>query len=668
MSLFLEMRRRHVFRAAVAYTVVWWLLVQVAGLLLDAFEAPPWIFQGLIVLLAAGFPVAMVLAWFFELTPTGLVRSDGEEEDAQTTASILGYLNPIVIGMLSAAVILFALDKFVWTDDPLIEDPSAGAGSVRTNSLAVLPFSNRSSVAEDAYFVDGIHDDILTLLAKIESLRVVSRTSVMRFRDLTLSIPEIGRELNVSYILEGGVQRAGSQVRINAQLIDAATDEHLWAETFDRELSTENLFAIQSEIARAIASALDAELSPADEQQLDNVPTQSLDAYDAYLLGRQSLLEPEMDYLEEAIAHFEQAIAIDGRFAGAYAGICEAQLSLYTRTGDTEYFDRAQAACNRALAIDGNLVEVHAALGRLFRHHGEYGRAETEQRKALSMRPQYIEALIELGLTLSLQGRIREAETVLTQAAALQPDHWPVHDQLFHFYRNFDDSADRFDRAVKHAMRVVELTPDSASAWNNLGTAYFSLEQYDAAKSAWDRALELEPTRTAYTNRGLQYYYEGRFADSAEMQSKAVELAPNDHRAWGRLAESYRQMGGKEEEARAAYATAIRLAEAMLEINDQDWRTGGLLATYYAQSDRQEDARDQIESALRISGRDPEALLYAALVANKLGDTDAALQALEEMVEANEAFRLYIVDDPDLKSLEGNPRFDRLVDPGAAGG
>ena len=391
-------------------------------------------------------------------------------------------------------------------------------------------------------------------------------------------------------------------------------------------------------------------------------------AHDAYLLGRQRLLEPEMDYLEEAITHFEQAIAIDGQFAGAYAGICEAHLSLYTRTGDTEYFDRAQAACNQALAIDGNLVEVHAALGRLFRHHGEYGRAETEQRKALSMRPQYIEALIELGLTLALQGRIREAETVLTQAAALQPDHWPVHDQLFHFYRNFDDSADRFDRAVKHAMRVVELTPDSASAWNNLGTAYFSLEQYDAAKSAWDRALELEPTRTAYTNRGLQYYYEGRFADSAEMQSKAVELAPNDHRAWGRLAESYRQMGGKEEEARAAYATAIRLAEAMLKINDQDWRTGGLLATYYAQSGRPEEARDQIESALEISGRDPEALLYAALVANELGDKDAALQALEEMVEANEAFRLYIVDDPDLKSLEGHPRFDRLVDPGAAGG
>jgi TolB-like protein/Flp pilus assembly protein TadD len=668
MSLFFEMRRRHVFRAAVAYTVVWWLLVQVAGLLLEAFEAPPWIFQGLIVLLAAGFPVAMVLAWFFDLTPTGLVRSDGESEEDQVTASIRGYLNPIVISMLSAAVILFALDKFVWTDNPLIDVPSAERGSVRSNALAVLPFSNRSSVAEDAYFVDGIHDDILTLLAKIESLRVVSRTSVMRFRDMTKSVPEIGRELNVRYILEGGVQRAGRQVRINAQLIDAGSDEHLWAETFDRELSTENLFAIQSEIARAIAAALDAELSPADERQLDTVPTESLDAYDAYLLGRQSLLETGMESLEEAIAHFEQAVEIDSEFAGAYAGICDAHLSMYIKTGNTEYFEQARAACNRALAIDGNLVEVHAALGRLFRTHGEYGRAETEQRIALAARPQNIEALIELGLTLALQGRIREAEPVLTKAASLQPDHWPVHDALFTFYRNYDDSPDRFDRAIEHAKRVVELTPDSASALNNLGTAYFSLEQYDKAKDAWDRALQLEPTRAAYTNRGLQFYYEGRYEDSAEMQYKATELAPNDHRAWGRLAESLRLMGGKDQEARAAYATAISLAEAMLEINDQDWRTSGLLAVYYVQSDRPKDAQEEVESALEISGRDPEALLYAAMVAHERGDVDATLQALEEMVEANEAFRLYIVKDPDLKALEGNERFDRLVDSGAAGG
>lgn len=659
MSLISELRRRHVFRAALAYTVVWWLLVQVAGLLLDAFEAPPWIFQALILLLAAGFPIAIVLAWFFELTPTGLVRSDGETDLPDSAFS--GYLNPIVIGMLTAAVILFALDKFVWTGDPLIEGPAPGRGEEWSRSLAVLPFSNRSSVPEDAYFVDGMHDDILTLLAKIDSLKVVSRTSVMRFRDTTESIPDIGRALNVRYILEGGVQRAGNQIRINAQFIDSLHDDHIWAETYDRVLSTENLFAIQSEIARAIAAALDASLSTADEQRLDSVPTDSLDAYDAYLLGRQSLLGNSLEDSREALAHFEHAIALDSDFAGAFAGLCEAHLNMYLKSGDPLQFDLAEAACNRALGIDGGLVEVHVALGSLFRHHGEYGRAENEQRQALAQQPNNIDALVELGLTLALQGRIREAEETLLRAERLQPDHWPVHDALFSFYRNNDDAPDRFDRAVRHAMRVVELNPDSAFAWNNLGTAYHSLEQYEAAKSAWDRALELAPTRAAFTNRGLQYFYEGRYADAAEMQLKAIDLAPNDHRAWGRLAESYRFMPGREEAAREAYATAVRLARANLEINDQDWRTMGLLAIYLAHIDHAVEAREQIDAALALSGRDPEALLYAALVAHERGDVDATLKALEEMVGRNPAFRLYVADDPDLKSLAGNERFDRLL-------
>jgi len=459
------------------------------------------------------------------------------------------------------------------------------------------------------------------------------------------------------------VQRAGNQVRINAQLIDTATDEHLWAETFDREMSTENLFAIQSEIARAIASALDAELSAVDEQRLDNVPTDSLDAYEAYLLGRQSLLSTAADAKEEAIAHFQQAISLDNDFAGAFAGLCQAHLALFVATGDTDHFDQAETACSRALSIDGDLAEVHVALGALFRNNGDYPRAEMQLRKALAAQPQNVEALMELGLALGLQGRVREAESVLLEAERLQPDHWPVHDTLFTFYRNFDDSPDRFDRAVRHAMRVVELNPESAFAWNNLGTAYHSLQQYEAAKNAWDRALELAPTRTGYTNRGLQYYYEGRYADAAEMQQKAIELAPNDHRAWGRLGESYRLMGGMDEEAQAAYAKAIRLAEGMLEINSQDWRTSGLLATYYVHSGRVADARARIESALAVSGRDPEALLYAALIALELGDDEAALEALEEMVGRNEAFRLYIVDDPDLQSLAGNERFDRLITP-----
>ena len=664
MSFVSELKRRNVFRAAFAYAVVFWLLVQVAGLLLDAFDAPGWIFRSIIVLLAIGFPVALILSWFFELTTDGLIKSADLAQHEAELRAFRRYLNPIIISMLSAAVILFALDKVGWISSPIKEGfINEGGSLVQQNSLAVLPFTNRSGQAENVYFVDGIHDDLLTMLAKITSLSVTSRTSVMRYQDTKKSIPEISEELGVNFILEGAVQREGDQIRVNAQLIDASRDEHLWAETFDRELSSLSLFAIQSNIARAITAALNAELSNADESRLKSVPTQSLAAYDAYLMGKQSLLGNSIEAYENAITNFDEALSHDPLFAGAYAGICEAKLGLYSKKGDASYFNAAESACDQALTIDAELTEVHIAKGALFRNHGDYQLAENEQRKALALEPQNVYAMVELGLTLAMQGKTREAETMLLKAELLQPDHWPVHDNLYSFYRRFDDQPNRYERSVKHAMRVVDLNPKNSAAWNNLGTAYHSLQQYDAAKVAWDSALELEPTRTAYTNRGLQYYYEGQYANSAEMQLKAIELAPNDHRVWGRLAESYRAMGESEELEKGAYAKAIPLAKSRLEINDQDWRTRGMLATYYANSERGDDALKDIEEALSISKRNPEALLYAALVYNALADQEATLAALEEMVEADSTFSNYAANEPDLRSLSGNERFERLIHP-----
>jgi len=664
MSFISELKRRNVFRAAFAYAVVWWLLVQVAGLLLDAFDAPDWIFRGFIILLAIGFPIALISAWFFELTTDGLVRSADLAKHEAELLAFRRYLNPIIISMLSAAVILFTLDKAGLIGSPPADGSGAQSGSkAGQNSLAVLPFTNRSGLAENAYFVDGIHDDLLTMLARINSLSVTSRTSVMRYQDSKMSIPEISNELGVTYILEGAVQRDGEHIRVNAQLIDARRDNHLWAETFDRELSTASLFAIQSNIARAITAALNAELSKADEHLLDKIPTGSLAAYDAYLLGRQGILGNSIEAYETALAYFDEALAYDASFAGAYAGLCLAQLGLYSKTSDIDHFNAAESDCERALAIDADRTEVHIAMGTLYRRHGDYQRAETEQRKALAAEPKNVEAMIELGLTLADLGDIRAAETILLNAESLQPDHWPVQDAIYTFYRQFDDQPDRYERSVKHAMRVVELNPKSSAAWNNLGTAYHSLQQYDAAKVAWDKALELEPTRTAYTNRGLQYYYEGRYSEAAEMQLKAIELAPNDHRAWGRLAESYRALGENKDLQEEAYATAIPLAESKLKINDQDWSTCAMLAIYYVYAGRQEDALRQIETALSVSKRNPEALLYAALVSNALGNTEETLAILEEMIKADESYRNYAIAEPDLRSLHGNERYERLTNP-----
>jgi TolB-like protein/Flp pilus assembly protein TadD len=664
MSFVSELKRRNVLRAAFAYAVVFWLLVQVAGLLLDAFDAPDWIFRSIIVLLVVGFPVALILSWFFELTTNGLVRSADLAQHEEELRAFRRYLNPIIISMLSAAVILFTLDKIGWISSPLkdgfVEESDS---SSEQHSLAALPFTNRSGQPENAYFVDGIHDELLTMLTKINSLSVTSRTSVMRYQDSKMSISEISGELGVNYILEGAVQRDGDQIRVNSQLIDAGRDDHLWAETFDRELSTTSLFGIQSNIARAITAELNAKLSNADEDLLDSIPTQSLAAYDAYLMGKQGLLGNSIEAYETALTYFEEALSHDASFAGAYAGLCETQLGLYAKTGNIIHFSAAESACEQALTINADRTEVHIALGTLFRRHGDYHRAEAEQRKALESEPHNVKAMMELGYTLAEQGKIREAETLMLKAELLQPDHWPVHDALYGFYRQFDDQPGRYERSVKHAMRVVDLNPKNSAAWNNLGTAYHSLQQYDAAKVAWDSALQLKPTRTAYTNRGLQYFYEGYYANSAEMQLKAIELAPNDHRAWGRLAESYRALGENEAMQKEAYATAIPLAESTLKINDQDWRTCAMLAIYYVYSERKDDAQRQIEVALTISKHNPEALLYAALVSYALGDQEATLATLEEMIEADDGYRIYAANEPDFKTLGGNERFDRLTNP-----
>ena len=663
MRLVSELERRNVIRMAVLYVVAAWLIMQVAGVLIDLGSLPASIGPIILPLLALGFPIALVFSWFYEFTPEGISLEKDVDPAESITYVTSKRMNFIVIALLCAAVILFSYDKW-WIGAPP-GDGSIEQGNRTTdqNSLAVLPFTNRSGLAENAYFVGGIHDDLLTMLAKIDSLSVTSRTSVMRYQGSALSIPEISRELRVRYILEGAVQRDGDQIRVNAQLIDADRDDHLWAETFDRELSTASLFAIQSNIARSITAALDAELSKADEHLLDNIPTASLAAYDAYLMGNQSLLGNSIEAYETALTYFDEALSQDASFAGAYAGACNTELGLFAKTSEISHFEAAESACEQALAIDEDSAEVHVALGTLFRRHGDYQRAETEQRMALVSEPRNVEAMIELGLVLANMGKIREAEAILLKAELLQPNHWPVQDYIYTFYRNFDDQPDRYERSVKHAMRVVELNPKNSAAWNNLGTAYHSLQQYDAAKAAWDSALQLEPTRTAYTNRGLQYFYEGHYADAAEMQLKAIKLAPNDHRVWGRLAESYRAMGADEDLQKDAYATAIPLAESRLEINDQDWRTRAMLATYYAYSEREDDAQQQIEAALGISKRNPEALLYAALLANALGNKEATLAILEEMVKANASYRDYAANEPDLRSLHGNERFERLINP-----
>ena len=284
-----ELRRRNVVKVGIAYAVVAWLLVEISSTVLPIFKAPDFVLQVFVYFLMAGLPIALIFAWAFEMTSDGVKRSDEVQPDQSITAKTGSRLNVFIIAVLAIALAYFIIDEiFIETGAPVTV---ASVGK----SIAVLPFDNRSARKDDEFFVDGVHDDILTQLAHISSLKVISRTSVLEYRDTTKNMKTIGEELGVGAILEGGVQRAGDHVRINMQLIDAATDEHLWAETFDRELTAANIFAIQTEIATRVATALRAALTTGERQRINTTPTDNLQAYEAYLLGKQQVARRSQD-------------------------------------------------------------------------------------------------------------------------------------------------------------------------------------------------------------------------------------------------------------------------------------------------------------------------------------------------------------------------------------
>ncbi len=351
-SFFEELKRRNVFRVGAAYLVASWVIAQVADLVLDNVDSPEWLMQAILVVLAVGFFVALIFAWAYELTSEGLKREYEVDRSQSITYQTGQKLNRAIIGVLILAIVLLISERIGLFGGAAEVDP---APADVKKSVAVLPFANRSPDVSDTYFVDGIHDDVLTQLSKIQDLKVVSRTSVERFRGTTLGIPEIGATLGADAIIEGAVQRSGDRVRITVQLIRAQTDDHIWAETYDREISAANIFAIQSEIAVAIAKQLKARLTDAEQAELSALPTESFAAYDLYLQGVELARQWDPDAFDRAADLFRSALDIDPDYARAYAGLCDVFLKNYRYTRNTSMVPRAQSYCERALQIDDSL-------------------------------------------------------------------------------------------------------------------------------------------------------------------------------------------------------------------------------------------------------------------------------------------------------------------------
>jgi TolB-like protein len=326
-NFFSELKRRNVYKVAAAYAVVAWLLVQITTQVFPLFEIPNWATRLVVLLMVIGFPFAVALAWAFELTPEGLKRTEDVDPGKSITHLTRRKLDFLIIAVLLVVIAVLIVQR-------LPPKSSRDSSNVSEKSIAILPFENRSEDKANAYFADGIQDEILTRLSKIADLKVISRTSTQHYKSAPENLPEIAKQLRVAHILEGSVQKSGDSVRVNVQLIKAANDSHLWADSFDRKLT--DIFSVETDIAKAVADQLRAKLSGREEQVIAAKPTNNIDAYDAYLRGiafytRSTYSDQAM---AKAVTFFERAVQLDANFAQAWARLSRANAFLYFRQGD----------------------------------------------------------------------------------------------------------------------------------------------------------------------------------------------------------------------------------------------------------------------------------------------------------------------------------------------
>lgn len=388
---FSELKRRNVYKVAITYAIVSWLLAQMAGLAAESFGAPDWVIKMIIVVLLLGFPIALILAWAFEMSPQGMIRTSSvaANENPYTASRKKPFTSKFFIAFLVALVIgQFVYNRY-WSDR---ESDISELDSISTSdkSIAVLPFDDMSSGGDTEWFCDGVTEDILTNLAKIKSLRVISRTSTERYRETKLSVPEIAKELGVSYIVEGSVRKHEDNVLITAQLIDAS-DKNMWADNFNEKL--DDVFKIQEEVSKKIVQQLKISISPKEEKVLSTEQTNNIEAYQLFLKGRSVANDRSESGLERSIDLYQQAIDIDPDYAGAYAEMANSYfLLMYEHVKYDDVINKINSLIEKALEINPNTVRAYSVKADLNRRDGNWEETKVNFEKALALNPNDVTA------------------------------------------------------------------------------------------------------------------------------------------------------------------------------------------------------------------------------------------------------------------------------------
>ena len=653
-GFFEEVRRRKVYRVAAAYVIAAGGIIQLASAAFPAWELPSWTLRVLIVCLLMGFPLALMLAWAFDITPDGIqVTPDTAASGTHTRRNMILLIGGGLI--LSAAAGFFLLPRV--------------AAHKLDRSIAVLPFQNLSDEKENAYFADGIQDDLLTNLSKIGDLKVISRTSVMPYRAMQSNAREIGKALGVGTILEGSVRRVGNRVRVNVQLINVDNDQHIWAEDYDRELT--DVFAIQSDLAQKIAGELRAQLSPTEKAQIERKPTENSEAYLAFVEGHDLLTRPDRlrPDTEKAEQLFERATRLDPNFAKAYAALAWVEDWMYHTFDPTPARKaKAHATAEEALRLEPDLPEAHLALG--FYHYyceRDYQRALEEFALARKSLPNSADVYLAIGAIQRRQGKWAESTANMEKAASLSPKDVILLINLADNYRATDD----FERADRLFDRAIEAAPNSVGP--RLGKAMLAADLKGDLSEIDTQLVQVESrTQSDAENTFYQAYLlmlQRKFEQALAVLKQLPDNVRGDEKPKEYLEGALYTFLNDKQRAHSAFQRARPILEKAIQEGSDDASRHMTLGMVLAGLGEKDAAIAEGKRAVALLPESQDALdgpkmtLMLAQIYAWTGENDAALELLQRSLITPagvtvSSLKLNPIWDP----LRSDGRFQALIE------
>ncbi|MBT7423904.1 MAG: hypothetical protein HN782_06815, partial [Candidatus Marinimicrobia bacterium] len=608
--------RRKVFRVAATYAVVAWILMQIGEVTFPALNIPEWVMSTLVVILLAGFPIAVIFAWIFDKTPQGYIKTDSPETENIGGMNVKVDNRPFYLQKRNIILVLGLLvGVLIGTyGGSTLTSPDAD-----DKSVAVLPFDNLGSDENDEIFSDGITEDIISQLSNIKDIRVIARTSVLQYKGTTKNIVDIAKELGVNTILEGSVRRIGEDVRIVSQLIDIKKDDHLWAGTYDRKMK--NIFEVQTDVAKKIAYALKSKLSPEEESRIDQVPTQNLEAYTLYKKGKDKYYEYTESGYRESIDYYKRALNVDPIFALAYSGLGDSYGQLFSNTRDTLYRDLGFAAAEKSLKINENLAEGYKALALLFAYTGDSNNSLKYNLKTIQLKPGFSDAIGNVGLRYRNKGDLSEALEWYLKAHKMDPfnrrNHWHVGftHELLGEYKIAEDLY--LEGLLKHN--------DSFECLSALVFYHLNFSRPNKAKYYLDELLRLRPNDNRSVRVALSYFLNIKDFDNAMV------------------------FGLKIKQQNISDKISLAFLEKRLKNNE--------IANKYLT-----DAINQLDGWIKSNDQSANAYYQLAKINSLSGDYNKAFDLLETMVDMGGLNYKRFMASPFFNNLRNDPRYFKLID------